>query len=173
MRRALSLALSLILCLLILAIWIRSYWVTDTFFWGTAKADHQFSSTGGRLIYADAYWPHGRAPFSLAHGSTSRKANEWLENPTHTDGFRFIGFEYSAQVFPQIDPTVWFFISPFRMIAIPYWTPFALSTLHPLLRFVSQSRRLRRRRRGLCLDCGYDLRASRSTCPECGAAVAA
>lgn len=32
-------------------------------------------------------------------------------------------------------------------------------------------RSLRRRRHGLCPACGYDVRASGGTCPECGRAV--
>jgi hypothetical protein len=172
MRRALTLAFSLILCLLILAIWTRSYWITDSFHWGTAKADRQFCSTGGRLIYTDAHWPNGRAPYPFTHRRAPRTTPTWLEDPTHTDGFRLAGFEYSAQVFPQTVPPVWFFIPPFRMTAIPYWAPFALVALHPVARFARRSRRLGRKRRGLCIHCGYDLRASGVTCPECGALTA-
>ena len=45
--------------------------------------------------------------------------------------------------------------------AVVLWLPFAPFTL----------RRAIRRKRGLCIKCGYDLRhAEHEVCPECGAA---
>jgi hypothetical protein len=131
MRRALSLALSLIACLLLMAIWIRSYSVTDTFFWGTAKSDHHFYSTGGRLIYAGAHWPNGRAPFALTHNRIPRHSPVWLVQSGHSDGFRTLGFEYSTEVFPEMDLSLSFFIPPYRVIAIPYWALSAIVMLTP------------------------------------------
>jgi hypothetical protein len=54
---------------------------------------------------------------------------------------------------------------------IPHWAVVLLFATVPLLwclRFRLPLRRYRRRRRGLCPDCGYDLRATPDHCPECG-----
>ena len=57
---------------------------------------------------------------------------------------------------------------------VPPWLPVGAFALPPLAwllpRVRRRLRRRRRRRRGLCVRCGYDLRASREAgrCPECG-----
>lgn len=53
--------------------------------------------------------------------------------------------------------------------AVPYWPvtlPLALVSILLLLRL---TRARRRERKGLCQQCGYDLRATPHHCPECGA----
>jgi len=59
------------------------------------------------------------------------------------------------------------------LIEIPHWFAAAILLPWPLLSSFAWQRRRRRtsqrRRKGQCLACGYDLRASPERCPECGA----
>lgn len=67
----------------------------------------------------------------------------------------------------------------YARLTFPIWMPFALSCIPPLTILVTRpiARRLRirrRRRRGLCMQCGYSLRGNVSgVCPECGAPLGA
>ena len=61
---------------------------------------------------------------------------------------------------------------------LPIWPGFAVNTifyaaiLWPLICGPFVLRRLIRRKRGLCVACGYDLRhADHNACPECGLAA--
>ena len=57
-------------------------------------------------------------------------------------------------------------------VAIPFWIPASLFSIILLPPLVQSYRRRKRRKLGLCVKCGYDLRASKDRCPECGAAFA-
>ena len=58
-------------------------------------------------------------------------------------------------------------------ICIPCWAPFLVFAPWPTIAFIrGPLRRWRRRRRGLCLDCSYDLTGNLSgVCSECGKTI--
>ena len=60
-------------------------------------------------------------------------------------------------------------------IRCPTWTASAAFLAYPLLAFIrGPFRRYRRRKRGLCVTCGYDVRGNESgICSECGTKIEA
>jgi hypothetical protein len=59
----------------------------------------------------------------------------------------------------------------FTIISVPFWFIAIVSAVPLAMWTRGHVRRRHRRTSGLCLDCGYDLRATSDRCPECGAAV--
>ena len=55
-------------------------------------------------------------------------------------------------------------------VCCPLWVPFLIFAAYPTVALVrGPLRRCRRRRKGLCVECGYDLTGNVSgVCPECG-----
>jgi hypothetical protein len=56
-------------------------------------------------------------------------------------------------------------------VIVPVWTWLAMGLPLPAFAIARRLKIRGRRLRGLCLTCGYDLRASPTRCPECGTEV--
>jgi hypothetical protein len=59
-------------------------------------------------------------------------------------------------------------------VGVPFWFVILISAPVPcvwLARWARQRKRRLRRQRGLCEQCGYDMRASPARCPECGSSA--
>jgi hypothetical protein len=58
--------------------------------------------------------------------------------------------------------------APIKMFVVPWWSLSAIGAVLPTIWSWQRLRRFARSREGLCEICGYDLRATRERCPECG-----
>ena len=73
-----------------------------------------------------------------------------------------------AALFGLFLPKVWIEDGTLRVF-VPFWL---LLTLAAVPTAVLWRRDRRTAKPGCCVNCGYDLRASKKTCPECGTAIA-
>jgi len=53
-------------------------------------------------------------------------------------------------------------------LVLPMWPITTLALIIVTVSFSVAFRQRKRKKLGLCLKCGYDLRASKDRCPECG-----
>jgi hypothetical protein len=161
-----------------LTLWIRSYWVMDSIY-KSLRTDIRnrdyvweslsLSSSRGRVrlvreskhvvawidIYMDVSSP------GIVRASTPITGAIGGDPP---GGPRLLGFRLWDRT--QIQQT--FTIGERRVFQIPYWA-IALAT-SPAPAAAVRRAWLRRRQtlRNLCVNCGYDLRATPGRCPECG-----
>jgi hypothetical protein len=137
--------ISLLLCLVVAATWLRSAFHIDSLELRIAGRGCRCASLsdGVHLTWLRDY---GKPPGVVFIDRRLLKPDtrEWLT--------------FSARSFPGIRQT----------LIMPHWFAMLPLLIAPGICAVQLMRQRRRRNLGLCLRCGYDLRASTERCPECG-----
>lgn len=167
--------------------WVRSYFVTDAAWRAERRVEGSESiwrfrsGRGGVGVQFDnCTYKHISVRNSPQWGHVLRKP------PYHPSAgglgvppdrhVAFAGFSYSAARKPDdsvldLDPALSGKSCDLRSLVMPYWFLLCATATPPALAWTRWRRRRTRQRRiaqGLCAVCGYDLRASKGRCPECG-----
>jgi hypothetical protein len=138
---------SLLLCLTSIVFWYRSHRITSP---SLRIADSiNIRKTSPR------YWILTK-PNTL---TLCRQVGKNWDHPLRE--FKFLGVQFGG-LYGQ-DSMLW-------NLVIPFWLLTALLAILPLceIRLLCHLKKSHREAHGLCLHCGYDLRASPERCPECG-----
>jgi hypothetical protein len=172
-------ALSLLLCVALVGLWVWSYSTRVVCGWLARGADRDAGveiSEGKLCFYADNQYlrslymeprpedeDRGR---EMDEGFTLRTESPYMLDEPHNWGatdmrFSGCGFFYSAAIDDDGTSSRWFIV--------PFWAVASLTVPLPLAWGIRRWKGKRRKRPGLCPSCGYDLRATPDRCSECGA----
>jgi hypothetical protein len=198
-RRLLNLAtaLSLLLCIATLALWVRSCVMPESFAYADDVRDgsntflHELNPNPRRPKWSRAMWHEewrvisNRGLLCLHYWRSDTQFRSGIWPPK--------GWHYSSQDFytrlwesPR-GPLAWVGVSYTksgtgppkvaeqwpnwgytRIATVPHWMVVLATAILPAFQLRALLRSRKRNRQGLCPRCGYDLRATPERCPECG-----
>ena len=171
-RRLLNLltALSLLLCVTVVVLWVRSYFRVDVVMPPDYPAGKSrvFTSDHGSMALL-FYPPMTSGP----RGRVYSASGEWrwqvkdrsltlrlIRGPQFTTSFGLPGLRFRSD-------------GRLRAWEVQYWLLLLVAAALPAARgVVHWFHRRSRLRTGHCVHCGYDLRATLGRCPECGTPAA-
>ena len=176
-RRLLNLltALSLLLCVAVCVLWVRSYWLTDQVCWWRVGASRCVGTAQGYVVLqlnagVTPGRPAGHVGFQYLRMQPYTAPHAPVAYGYVEPGDRFVSRELGG--------AGWYAVRNRNRVrsatgVAPLWAIAAAAAVLPLawtvrlLRFALGARG-RRERLGLRPSCGYDLRATPGRCPECG-----
>lgn len=178
---------SLMLCVGVCALWVRSFVRHDRWRRGIADGEIDVESRRGRLMWSRIYWVGDDPPppvwdwradpvhyFAALDEESPWRVFEWSWQSEYSV-VCVLGVEWKTESPDDDAPHSY---APL-MVAVPHWLLAGFLAAGPAyfaLRGLRRRRIVARSRKGLCPSCGYDLRATPEgggallgRCPECGA----
>jgi hypothetical protein len=157
--------LSLLICLSMSALWVRSYMFTDAVERQGPRRMWQTVSSAGQVYFAAQVAASPSAVYApteefFHYRSPPGQPLPWTASAGYENYVNTGPFTLARSHAPDWNTLV---------VRVPHWFVFGLAAVLPVTRLL-----LRRKRRlpGCCASCGYDLRATPDKCPECGTVVA-
>lgn len=172
-----------VLAVALAVMWIRSYVARDEVSWSSTVDEARRSGWTARSIM------FGRGQLRIGYRSRL-ETGEWVSRFREGAGFRlestvpYPAYDYIDGPPPDFEGLGFVFDYDHDvganvigdgenrflglLIVTPIWAPMLLCAAVSSVPVVRAIRRRRRITRGLCVRCGYDLRASPECCPECG-----
>ena len=157
-------AISLLICAVTLVFWVRS----------SRHFDYAAINTTSRIFVCTtfpggvklSYWPEpvpGRRDikFRSYMYNVPDASGQWISPPPVS--WAKLGFDVKS--IPSTPSGL--------ELDVPFWLLTVLFLSPPLTSAFNFARRRCRQGLGQCVHCGYDLRASKDRCPECGTAIPA
>lgn len=182
MRRLFTLAsaLSLLLFMAVVGLWVRSYWVSENVAWnhrgtivGVDRMETEIDLSTGRgglsfVLFRSRNDPADNSDIKAFYYLRYTKNFYGGEGRTARSMWNRLGFfaGTESESFPLMGvraQTDWW-------VTFPFWTLAVAAVLLPSLVAMKLLRLLRNQpERGCrCRRCGYDLRGTPNRCPECG-----
>ena len=178
-----------LLCLAVLALWVRSYSASSSFPRSLAGSGVQAYSWYGHITLAAfrINSPNARVSVTLDPPGIGARLPPCPPRPELDPGLDANvmvldvrtgfaaagmrnGFGFHAPVVSDRIPISTGGSWQYALLVVPHWFVAGLLVLLPMVTTVTRLGRWFRSRKGLCVTCGYDLHGNVSgNCPECGA----
>ncbi len=158
-------ALSLLLCVATMVLWILNIWVVTE--WEYRDPDGvPFSGRSSHGCIEVDYVRSDLVVLRQPHIYRAPGFHVFFAADSGGFPWKHVGFDVRLLKFPTFAAT--------RLeVLIPDWFICSITAILPWLWYRSHRRRRLAQCKGLCLKCGYDLRASKDHCPECGTLIPA
>ena len=156
----------LLMCVVLSALWVRSYWVSQFVGWSDASRFVGALSMGGLVRLEHGTYPAESRGWSRASYATPDAPGLWGEaraRDRRGGWLKWVGLAYARVQYDAAGRQVR------RALYLPHGLLVAVAAVAPLVRLRRRLRARRHRGERLCPSCGYNLTGNVSgVCPECG-----
>ena len=160
----LAAALSLLLCVASVGLWVRSYWRTDVVVWPVRHSECCLLVSKGwaafvRIDGTETFTLLSMDGYAESTPDESATIKDFQKDMVLAWCSQTAGYQWGVgcRRTPQM-----------AIAALHLWIPATIMSAGPAWIARRWLRGHRRRLLGLCDRCGYDLRATPDRCPECG-----